>query len=483
MLAVLGTVVAVLGGVVSGLVLSVVRVGEFRGVVVLAHLVVEGGRHNSGVLVMEGTGVGLVLELNMRLLLMELLVVRVLVVGHFVVDAVLVDDGGLVVMVELLVVALDTLDVVAGLLVVVLLMNVLAAVVKGLGVEVTVVAKSGVLSVVVAMEVLVDGLVNGGLVVGGDGVLVRGHVVMGSDAILSGLVVVVSGVVVTGVVVVDGVGVVTGVLVDGVSVVSVASSVMSGDGRFVMGGDGEVVNGDVVLHLSTEEDLGETETDGVTELVEVLVLPLGLSVHDFVVNILAVHDKIVLDVEDEVPRVSESLGHLAKLVEISAGGGLALLELVGDIVNDVTEILNGVEDGVEGTVLELVDNTTEALPDVLGITEALNTVRNLSLDGTGKETLKDLAHAEEGEVDVGGLHGLEVVHLLVLLVVNLVKELLPVVVEIVEEFLVVNHLGLSVKEHGGGLAEMLTSIEPLAHAVVVETLTSVLEDVDTVDDE
>ena len=75
------------------------------------------------------------------------------------------------------------------------------------------------------------------------------------------------------------------------------------------------------------------------------------------------------------------------------------------------------------------------------------------------------------------------VHLLVLLVIDLVEELLPVVVEVEEEFLVVNHLGLSVKEHGGGLAEVLTSIDPLAHAVVMKTLTSVLEDVHTVDDE
>ena len=57
------------------------------------------------------------------------------------------------------------------------------------------------------------------------------------------------------------------------------------------------------------------------------------------------------------------------------------------------------------------------------------------------------------------------------------------VIEVIEEFLVIDHLGLSVKEHGGSLTEVLTSIEPLAHAVVVETLTSVLEDVDTVDSE
>ena len=257
-----------------------------------------------------------------------------------------------------------------------------------------------------------------------------------------------------------------------------------GDEWCVVGGSGdEVVSRDIVLHLTSEEDLRERKTDRVTELIEVLVLPLSLSIHDLVVDILAVNDEIVLDVEDEVPRVSESLGHLTELVEIGADGGLALLELVGDVVDDFTHILDGVEDRVEGADLELIDDTTEALPDVLGITEALNTVRNLSLNGASKKTLEDLAHSEEGEVDIRALHGLEVVHLLVLLVIDLVEKLLPVVAEVIEKFIMVNHLGLSVKEHGGGLAEVLASVEPLAHAVVVETLTGILEDVNSVNDE
>lgn len=152
---------------------------------------------------------------------------------------------------------------------------------------------------------------------------------------------------------------------------------------------------DLVLHLSTKEDLGKGETDGVTILIEVLVLPLSLSVHDLVVHILAVHDQVVLDVEDEVPGVCECLRHLTELVEVSADGGLALFELVGDIMDDVTEVLNSMKHGVERAVLELILNTTEALPDVLGISEALNTVGNFSFDGASKETLKDLAHAEE----------------------------------------------------------------------------------------
>ena len=201
------------------------------------------------------------------------------------------------------------------------------------------------------------------------------------------------------VIVVDGVVGIVGRVVVVLLIVVMNSGVVDW-GVVSRGVVGERVLGDTVLHLSAKEDLGEGETDGVSELIEVLVLPLGLSIHDLVVNILAVDNKIVLNVEDEVPRISEGLGHLSELVKIGADGGLALLELVGDVVNDVTEVLNSMEHRVEGAVLELVDNATEALPDVLGITEALNTVGNLSLNGASKETLEDLAHSEESEVDI-----------------------------------------------------------------------------------
>jgi hypothetical protein len=240
---------------------------------------------------------------------------------------------------------------------------------------------------------------------------------------------------------------------------------------------------DTILHLSAEEDLGESKTDRVTILIEVLVIPLGHGIHDLVVHILSVHNQVVLNMEDEIPGVCESLGHLTELVEVGSDGSLALLELVGDVVDDVTEVLNSMEHRVERSLLKLILDATKALPDVLGISEALNTVRNFSLNGASEKTLKNLAHAEESEVDVGALHCLEVVHLLVLLVIDLVKKLLPVIAEVIEKFIMVNHLGLSVKEHGGGLAEVLAGVEPLAHAVVVETLAGVLEDVNSVDNE
>lgn len=386
---------------VRSLVLAIVVAAKLMIVIAVDVLVLVVG-NNGVVVVVDGAGVSLMLELDVGSLEVVLLVVGVVVHGLLVVHGVLV--------------------VHAGLLVVVVVVELMGELVSDFVAEWLLVVVVVTITVVSVVSELVKGIAVESLM--------RGDIVVRDGAV---------------------------------------------------SGKGVVRN--CVLHLSAKEDLGKGETDGVAELVEVLVLPLGLSIHDLVVDILSVHDEVVLDVEDEVPRIGESLGHLAKLIEVSADGGLALFELVGNVVNDVTEVLNGVEDGVEGSVLELVNDTAEALPDVLGIAEALDTVRNLSLDGTSEKTLKDLAHAEEGEVNVRGFHGLEVVHLLVLLVIDLVKELLPVVIEVVEELFVVDHLGLSVEEHSGGLAEVLTSIEPLAHAVVVETLTGVLENVDTVDDE
>ena len=69
---------------------------------------------------------------------------------------------------------------------------------------------------------------------------------------------------------------------------------------------------------------------------------------------------------------------------------------------------------------------------------------NFSFDRSSEETFKDFAHSEEGEVDIGTLHGFKLVHLVVLFMVDLVEEGLPVVIEVKEELFMLNHLGLSV---------------------------------------
>ena len=84
-----------------------------------------------------------------------------------------------------------------------------------------------------------------------------------------------------------------------------------------------------------------------SKFIEVLILPLSLSIHDLMVHILAIDDQIMLNMVNEVPRVREGLGHLTELVEVCANCSLALFELIGDIVNDVTQALNALEDLIE----------------------------------------------------------------------------------------------------------------------------------------
>ena len=269
------------------LVLSIVVVRDLWGVLVFVVLMSVVG-HVSLMFVVDGTFMGLSLELNVGLLLVVLLVVRVGNVGLLVVDGVVVHNAGLVV-VGLVVAIHFSFDVVSGILMTVLVIDVLALVVNGLSmVGVTVGVFMFTMVIVVVMGSLMSGLVMDGLVVSS----------LVSGLVMDGLVVLRCCVVTR--VIVDLRGFVsTSVLPDGVSVVSWGVAVLSGGGK--------VVTGDVVLHLSAKEDLGERETDGVTELIEVLVLPLGLSIHDLVMDVLSVHDKIVLNVEDEVPRVSECL--------------------------------------------------------------------------------------------------------------------------------------------------------------------------------
>ena len=237
------------------------------------------------------------------------------------------------------------------------------------------------------------------------------------------------------------------------------------------------------VHLLPEEDLGEGKTNRMAEFVVMLVLPLGHGVHELVVDVLAIDDQVVINVEDEVPGVGEGLAHILKLVKVSSNGSFALLKLSSDVSDDGTEIFNGVKDTVEGSVSELVYDSPDSLPDMLGISEAFNTMWHFSFNSSSKQTFKNLAHSEEGEMHIRGLHRFELVHLVVLFMVNLVQQLLPVVVEVKEEFLMLNHLRLAVQKHGSSLAEVLTCIKEVAHSVIVKTLPHVFEDIHAINND
>merc|ERR1719464_2192555 len=124
-----------------------------------------------------------------------------------------------------------------------------------------------------------------------------------------------------------------------------------------------------VRHLLSEEDFREGETEGVSEFVVVLVFPLGKGIHELVVDILAINDQVMVNMEDEVPWIGEGVAHFFKLIKISSNSSFTLLKLSSNILDDVAEVFDGVEDAIEGGVSELVDNSTDSLPDVLGVTK------------------------------------------------------------------------------------------------------------------
>jgi len=135
-----------------------------------------------------------------------------------------------------------------------------------------------------------------------------------------------------------------------------------------------------VRHLLSEEDLREGETEGVSEFVVVLVFPLGKGIHELVVDVLAINDQVMVNVEDEVPWIGEGVAHGLELVKISSNSGFTLLKLSSNVLDDVAEVFDCVKDAVKSSMSELVDNSTDSLPDVLGVTKALDSMGNFSLN-------------------------------------------------------------------------------------------------------
>jgi len=221
--------------------------GEVLGLMLVLVVGVVG--NNSGVFVMDGTRVGLLLELDVGLLLVGIGVMGVVVGRDLVVDGVVVDNMRGIVLV--LVMSGEVLNVVVRVLMVVLVMSEFTVVVS-----VDVLSMVGLLVVgsvvtVLGVKRLVGGVVAVSVVLRESTLVVDGLLVMsGRGSVLSVVVVVVSLVSMVRVVV-DGGNDVRSVFPDGVTsrflfliVGVVATSV-----------GGEVVKRDVVLHLTSEEDL------------------------------------------------------------------------------------------------------------------------------------------------------------------------------------------------------------------------------------
>ena len=88
------------------------------------------------------------------------------------------------------------------------------------------------------------------------------------------------------------------------------------------------------IHLLSKENLGKCKTKGVSEFIVMLVFPLGHSIHKFVVYILSIYNKIMINMEDEIPWVSEGLGHRFEFIEISSNRSFALLKLARNIIDN-----------------------------------------------------------------------------------------------------------------------------------------------------
>ena len=220
--------------------------GEVLGLMLVLVVGVVG--NNSGVFVMDGTRVGLLLELDVGLLLVGIGVMGVVVGRDLVVDGVVVDNMRGIVLV--LVMSGEVLNVVVRVLMVVLVMSEFTVVVS-----VDVLSMVGLLVVgsvvtVLGVKRLVGGVVAVSVVLRESTLVVDGLLVMSSSGSVLGVVVVVVSLVSMVRVIIDGGNNVRSVFPDGVTsrflflIVGVVASV-----------GGEVVKRDIVLHLASKEDL------------------------------------------------------------------------------------------------------------------------------------------------------------------------------------------------------------------------------------
>ena len=58
------------------------------------------------------------------------------------------------------------------------------------------------------------------------------------------------------------------------------------------------------------------------------------------------------------------------------------------------------ENTIKGSVAELVNDTTNPLPNMLGISQALDSVWNFCLHSSCQETLEYFSHPEEREMHI-----------------------------------------------------------------------------------
>ena len=337
-LVVVGAQVRLVVDGVGRLVLSVITMGNFRGVLVLDALV---GVVGSDVALSQGR----IFVDNGRIVVNELGVVvddmlrnAVLVRCHVVVSNCLV-------MIDrfFMVVFMEAFDKVAGFRIVVLVMNILTVVDRCLMMVSIVVdgclvfanngAKVVVSSIVTVVITVMDGLSknSNNIILLSFAVavvkshssmagLIRSDIVMGQIVVLlvvivtwcsivSAIVAVVvtialmslntglvrSDIVVSNIVVFLLIGVVAGRVVEGLVLANsdgVMDSAMLIDcvSMSISMAIWTMMDRDTVLHLTSKEDLRESKADRVAKLIEVLVLPLGLSIHDLVVDILAIHN-------------------------------------------------------------------------------------------------------------------------------------------------------------------------------------------------
>ena len=156
-----------------------------------------------------------------------------------------------------------------------------------------------------------------------------------------------------------------------------------------------------VLHLGSSGGLAEGEHEDIGNVVTGVVvvggLPVGLGLGDIGEDGGPVGEEVLGESLDELGGVGEDLGPVLNLGDV-VSHALAVSEVLGELGDDVSNLLDSLEDVLEVSLGKVGDGVGDLLLKGLGVLEA-------SLD-LGKVVLANHSEDESGNelLDTSGVH-------------------------------------------------------------------------------
>ena len=151
-----------------------------------------------------------------------------------------------------------------------------------------------------------------------------------------------------------------------------------------------VLSGEHWELLFSEDGLGSSLSDLVTEVAPVSSFVVTDGGGDLSVDLLSVNDKILSNVVSEGGWAIEDGDHLHELLPVGLDGS-AVLHARLDNLHHLSDLLDSIDDGSNVFLLEVLDGGLGIFDDLLGILDAgFDVGKALGVDGSLEEASNDL---------------------------------------------------------------------------------------------